>query len=161
MAIAIIAWMLAVPLLGLATGLRSMTPMAVLCWFAYLGYVPVQGTWASWTAHLVTVAIFTVLALGELVGDKLPRTPSRTAPAPLIVRLVFGGLIGAIAATAMRGPGVEGVLLGVVGAGLGAFAGFMVRRDLVERVGKDWPVAVAEDFFAIVCAIFAMHVITN
>ena len=162
MATQIISWMLAIPLLGLTTGLRAMTPIAVLCWFAYLGKLPVQGTWASWTAHLVTVIVFTACALGEIVNDKLARTGNRTAPAPLVTRIVLGGLVGSIAATAMRGPGLEGVLLGSVGAALGTFAGFMIRRDLVQRLGcADWLIAVAEDFFAVFCAVFAMHVVTS
>jgi uncharacterized membrane protein len=71
-------------------------------------------------------------------------------------------MIGSIAATAMAGPGLEGVLLGVVGAALGAFAGFMIRRDLVERIGcPDWMVALVEDLIAVACAGFAMHVVTN
>jgi uncharacterized membrane protein len=162
MAIAMLSWMLAVPLLGFATGLRSMTPMAVLCWFSYLGYLPVDGTWAQWTAKFTTAVIFTVLAAGELVGDKLPRTPSRTAPFPLLARVALGGLAGSIAATAMGGPGLEGVLLGVVGALVGAFGGAMVRRDVVAKLGcPDWPVAVIEDAIAVLCAIFSMHVITG
>ena len=162
MAIAMMSWMVAIPLLGLATGLRSLTPMAVLCWFAYLGYLPVDGTWASWTAHVPTVAIFTALAVGELVADKLPKTPNRTAPGPLLARLVFGGLAGSIAATAMDGPGLEGVLLGVIGAALGAFAGFMIRRDIVETLGcPDWPIAIAEDLISVISAVFAMHVVTS
>jgi len=138
-----------------------MTPMAVLCWFSYLGYLPVDGTWASWTAHRTTAVIFTVLAIGELIADKLPRTPNRIAAGPLGARLVLGGLAGSIAATAMDGPGIEGVLLGVLGALLGAFAGFMIRRDLVEKIGVDWPIALAEDIVAILCAVLAMHVVTS
>jgi uncharacterized membrane protein len=162
MAIAMMSWMLAIPLLGLATGLRSMTPMAVLCWFAYFGYLPVGGTWAAWTARIAVAAVFTVLALGELVADKLPRTPNRTAPGPLFARLVLGGLVGSISATAMDGPGIEGVLLGVVGAALGACGGFMIRRDIVEALGcPDWPVAVAEDLLTILSAVFAMHLVTS
>jgi len=162
MAIAMMAWLLAIPLLGVATGLRSMTPMAVLCWFSYLGLLPVDGTWAQWTASRTTAIVFTVLAVGELVADKLPKTPDRTSPIPLLARLILGGLAGAIAATAMDGPGVEGVLLAVVGALLASFAGFMIRRDLVEKIGcPDWPVAVAEDLFAILSAGFAMHIVTG
>src|SRR5277367_6479384 len=101
MALQMMTWLIAIPLLGFVTGMRTFTPMAVLCWFAYGGYLPVHGTWASWTAKLVTAMVFTVLALGELVGDKLPKTPARTAPAQLIARLVFGGLIGAIAAAGL------------------------------------------------------------
>jgi uncharacterized membrane protein len=162
MAIAMMSWLLAIPLLGVATGLRSMTPMAVLCWFARLGYLPVDGTWAAWTAKLSVAIGFTVLAVGELIADKLPRTPNRTAPGPLLARAVLGGLAGSIAATAMDGSGLEGVLLAVVGAVLGAFAGFMIRRDLVQKMGcPDWQVAVMEDVVTIAAAVFSLHVITG
>ncbi len=161
MAVAMMSWLLAIPLLGLTTGLRSLTPMAVLCWYAWLEYLPVSGSWAEWTGRLSVAIIFTVLAVGELVADKLPRTPNRISPGPLLVRLILGGLVGSIAATAMDGPGIEGVLLGVVGALLGAFAGFMVRRDLVEKIGcKDWHIAIVEDLIAILFSVFALHVIT-
>jgi uncharacterized membrane protein len=158
---AMMSWLLALPLLGLATGLRTMTPIAALCWFAYLGYLPVDGTWAAWTARLVTAIVFTVLALGEYIGDKLPKTPNRTSVVPLLARLVFGGLVGSIAATSMNGAGLEGVLLGVLGALVGAFGGYMLRRDLVEKLDcADWKYAVCEDLTAIAAAIFALHVIT-
>ncbi len=48
MTMAMLAWLIALPLLGVLTGLRTMTPMAVLCWFAYRGNLPVDDTWASW-----------------------------------------------------------------------------------------------------------------
>jgi uncharacterized membrane protein len=162
MAVQIMSWLLAIPLLGLATGLRTLTPMAVLCWYAYATYLPVDGTWAQWTQKLWVAILFTVLAVGEYVGDKLPKTPNRIAPMPLLARLVFGGLVGSIAATALNGSGLEGVLLGVVGAGLGAFGGFMVRRELVEMTGfPDWQIAVMEDVFTLLCAGFALHVIAE
>jgi uncharacterized membrane protein len=162
MAVAIMSWLLAIPLLGVTTGLRTFTPIAVLCWFSYFGYTQVDGTWASWTARLWVAVLFTVLALGEYVGDKLPQTPDRISKGPLLARLVFGGLVGSIAATSMYGPGLEGVLLGVLGALLGAFGGYMVRRDLVEKLGcADWNVAVVEDLFTLAAAGFAMHVVTG
>jgi uncharacterized membrane protein len=162
MAMQMMTWLIAIPLLGLVTGMRTFTPMAVLCWFAYFGNLPVQGTWAAWTAKLVTAIVFTVLALAELVGDKLPKTPARTAPLPLIARLIFGGIIGAIAAAGLDGSGVEGVILGVVGVAVGAFGGFLIRREIVQKLRcKDWPVALLEDVSAIICAVFAMGVITG
>lgn len=162
MAIAMMSWMLAIPLLGLTTGLRSMTPMAVVCWFAYFGYLPVDGTWASWTAKLWVAIAWTVLALGELAADKTSWIPNRTAAGPLLARVVLGGMAGAIATIALAGPAIEGILLAVIGALLGAFGGFMVRRDLVEKLGcQDWHVAVAEDLFTILAAGFALHVVTG
>jgi uncharacterized membrane protein len=155
-------WLLAISLLGLATGLRSMTPMAVLCWFAYLGHLPVGGTWAEWTARLAVAIGFTVLAVGEYVADKLPGVPNRTAPGPLAVRIGLGGLAGAIVATALHRVGLEGVLLAALAALLGAFAGFVLRRDIVRKLGcADWPVALAEDATAILAAMLALHGITG
>ena len=162
MATEMVSWLLAIPLLGFATGLRTMTPIAVLCWYAWMHAYEVQGTWAFWTAKFVTVIVFTVLAAGELIGDKLPRTPNRIAPGPLVARLVFGGLVGAIAALALQGPGLEGVVLGVFGAAIGSFVGFMLRRHLVSSFDcADWKIALPEDLIAIVAAIFAAHVVTN
>ena len=162
MATAILAWLVAMPLLGFATGLRSMTPIALVCWCAHLGYLPVQGTWAFWTAHTVSVVVFSLAALGEYVADKLPSTPSRIAPGPLAARLVFGGLVGAIAATSLKGAALEGALLGIVGALIGSFGGFTVRRDVVEHLGsRDWPVALAEDFLTLACSAFALRIVTS
>ncbi len=166
MAMAMMSWLVAIPLLGVANGMRTMTPIAVLCWYAYAGYLPVGGagggkTWAFWTAKLVTAIVFTVLALGEYAGDKLPKTPSRTSPGPLIARLLFGGLVAAIVAVALNGSGLEAVLLSEGGVLIGAFGGFHVRRALAERAGKDWPVAVIEDLCAIGFSVFAMGIVTG
>ena len=162
MVIAMMSWLLAIPLLGAATGLRSLTPMAVLCWFAYLGYLPVGGTWAGWTTRLWVALVFTLLAAGELAADKTDWIPDRIAPGPLLVRLVLGGVAGSICAMTLNGAGIEGVVLGVVGAARGAFCGVMIRRDLAQKFEcGDWPVAFAEDLFAIILAAFSLHVITS
>jgi uncharacterized membrane protein len=162
MAMEMMAWLLAIPVLGMMTGLRTFTPITVACWFAYLGYLPVEDTWAAWTGKLTAVVVFTVLAIGELVADKLPKTPNRTAPGPLAARLVFGGLVGAIAATGISGSAFEGVSLGAVGALLGAFGGYLVRKNLVQWSDRpDWNLAVIEDVCAAVITIFALAVITG
>ncbi len=162
MTIAILSWMLAMPLLGMMTGLRTMTPITVLCWFAYLHHLPIHHSWAFWLANPITVGVFTVLAIGEYIGDKLPQTPNRTAIGPLLARVAFGGLVGAIAATAIKGAAVEGIILGVLGALLGAFGGIHVRLCTVESTGRpDWNIAVVEDATAIILSVFAVLILTN
>ena len=166
MAMAVMSWIVAIPILGLMTGLRTLTPMAVLCWFAYFGpdggHLPLGGTWAFWAGKLVTAIVFTLLALGEYVGYKLPQTPNRTAPGPLLARVVFGGLVGAIAATGVTGSAVEGVLLGSLGALVGAFLGYQVRKHLVEWSGRpDWNIAVLEDLCAVGLSVIAMGIVTG
>lgn len=162
MAMAVMAWIVAIPLLGAATGMRTFTPMAVICWFAYAGYVPVDGTWAFWVAKLVTAIVFTVLAVSELVADKLPRIPDRTSTGPLIARILLGGLVGGIVAASLNGSEFEGVILGVGGALVGAFGGYLIRREIVMRSGsKDWPVAVAEDLVTVGFAVLALGIVTG
>ena len=158
----IMTWLIAIPLLGVVTGMRSMTAMAVLCWFAYRGDLSLDDTWAAWAGKLVTAIIFTVLAVAELVADKLPKTPNRTAPGPLIARVLIGGLVGSIVAAGLNGSEFEGVILCVGGALVGAFGGFLIRREIVLQLhSKDWPVALVEDISAILCAVLAMGVVTG
>jgi uncharacterized membrane protein len=159
MVLEIMSWLIAIPMLGFATGLRSMTPMAVLCWYAYAGQL--SADWAPWISHPSLAIIFTVLAVGELVADKMPWVPDRISPGPLIWRILLGGFAGAICATSMQGPGLEGVLLGIVGVLLGAFGGYMLRRDLVQNLDcKGWQVALLEDVIAVGAAIYALRVIS-
>ena len=103
MALAVMSWILAIPLLGAVTGLRSMMSMAVLCWYVYTGHLVLDGSWDAWATKLPTAILFTVLAVGELIADKLPRTPNRTSPGPLLVRIVMGGLVGALVADGLNG----------------------------------------------------------
>jgi uncharacterized membrane protein len=162
MAMAMLTWLIAIPLLGVVTGMRTMTAMAVVCWFAYRGDLSLDDTWAAWAGKLVIAIIFTVLAVGEYVVDKLPKTPNRTAPSLLLARVVMGGLVGAIVAAGLNGSEIEGAILAVGGALIGAFGGFLIRREIVLRTGgKDWPVALIEDASAIIGAVLAMGVVTG
>jgi len=135
--------------------MRTMTPMAVLCWFAYFGLLPQTG-WSFWTAKLVTAIVFTVLAAGEYIGDTLPQTPNRTAPGPLAARIGFGALTGALAAHAAIPPLAGGVVFGVIGALVGAFGGIRLRVWAARRVGRDLPVALSESALALAFACWAV-----
>ena len=162
MTMAILTWLVAIPLLGAMTGSRTMTPIALVCLFAYRGNLGLDGTWAFWAAKPASVIIFALLAVGELIGDKLPKTPNRTALFPLIGRVCFGGLVGAIAATGVNGSTIEGGFLGAVSALVGTFVGYTIRREIVTRFGwKDLWVALCEDGIVIGLSILALGVITG
>ena len=149
------------PLLGVSTGLRSFTPLAVTAWFAHYGKLPVTGTWASWIAHPAAVGLLTTAAVGEFVGDKLPNTPNRTDPVALIGRLTLGGLVGAIVATALRRPLARGVALGVLGAAAGTYGGFYARRGLTKGAGlSDLPIALTGDAVAVALAVRSLQRLT-
>ena len=142
--------------IGLAAGLRAMTPPAVAGWAARLGGLNLQGTPLAWLGAAVTPWIFTAGALAELVADKLPRTPSRKAPAGFGARLVFGALSGA-AVGAARGALAGGLVAGAAGAVAGTLGGYEARRRLALAAGKDLPIALLEDLVAIALAVLAVR----
>ena len=72
-----------------------MTAPATVSWAAHLGCLNLNGTGLAFMGSPITVAIFSLAALGEYVNDILPKTPKRTAPGPLVARIVTGGLSGA------------------------------------------------------------------
>lgn len=152
---------LAPTLLGVSTGLRSFTALAVASWFARLGELPVEGTWASWMAHPATVGLLTAAALGETIGDKLPSTPDRTSPLPLVGRLVMGGLVGSVVATALRRDLLRGVALGALGAAAGTYGGFYLRKGLSKGIGiNDIPVGISGDAVAVALAVRSLRRLT-
>src|SRR5262245_61129327 len=136
-------------LIGFFAGLRSLTAPATTAWAVYLGWLKLQGPLAL-IGSIPSVAIFTLLAVVELVADKLPKTPNRTSPPGLIARIVMGGLTGACVA-AGGGQGIFlGVLFGAVGGVAGCFAGYQARTNLVKALHtRDFYVAVIEDLVAI------------
>jgi uncharacterized membrane protein len=143
--------------LGFSNGLRTLTPIAVLCWGARLHWYSLAHTPFSFLAHPVSLVVFTVLAVGELIGDKLPKTPSRIGAFPLVGRLVFGAGSGAALAVIGGAALVLGGVLGAVGAVVGAYAGYFVRRALTTRTGlPDLPVALLEDVLALGASFFVV-----
>jgi uncharacterized membrane protein len=61
----------------------------------YLGWLHVGATSLAFLDYSWVRWILTVLALGELVTDQLPSTPSRTVPVQFAGRIVTGALSGA------------------------------------------------------------------
>lgn len=138
-------------LIGIVAGLRAMTAPAAVAWAAYLGWLPVAGTWASFMGHWIAVALFTLAALAELVTDQLPSTPSRKVPQQFGARLATGALAGATIGAGF-GLTVAGLVAGIIGAVIGTYGGAELRGRLAAAFGKDLPAALIEDAVAIVAA---------
>ena len=136
-------------LIGVIGGLRSMTAPAAVSWAARLGWLHLENTGLAFLGYAATPYILSVLAVGELINDKLPKTPSRKALVPFIARIVVGALCGA-ALTATGGGLIAGLLAGVLGAVAGTLGGYECRARLVRAIGgKDLPIALLEDAIAI------------
>jgi uncharacterized membrane protein len=140
-------------LIGVVTGLRSLTAPAAVSWAARLGWLHLENTPLAFMGYAATPYIFTVLAIVELIADQLPQTPSRKAPLGFIARVVMGALCGA-AFGALGDNLVAGLVAGVVGAIAGTFGGYEGRVRLAKAAGKDLPAALIEDAIAIGAAFF-------
>ncbi len=140
---------------GIVSGLRTFTSPAAASWAARTGLLAVSGTPLAFMGFTQIPIIFTVLAIGELIIDKLPNTPSRKAPPPFIARILSGSLVGATAGAA-SGALILGLLAGAVGAVGGTYGGAAVRGRLSRAFGKDLPAALLEDAAAIVLSFLAV-----
>lgn len=136
-------------LIGVIAGLRSMTAPAAVSWAARLGWLHLENTGLAFLGYAATPYILSVLAVGELIIDKLPKTPSRKAPVPFIGRIVIGALCGAALGATSAGL-IGGLLAGVLGAVAGTLGGYEFRARLVRAIGgKDLPIALLEDVIAV------------
>ena len=139
-------------ILGIVAGLRALTALAAVSWAAKLGLLSVAGTPLAFMGFRYTAVILTVLAIAELITDKLPSTPSRKVPAQFAVRVLSGCLVGA-SVGAGSGSLVLGLLAGAVGAVIGTVGGAAARARLAAAFGKDLPAALLEDAVAVLVAV--------
>lgn len=137
-------------LIGVVAGLRALTAPAAVAWAAALQWINLDNTWVEWLAHPITVTVLTILAVGELVTDKLPKTPSRRTAIQFATRLITGAFAGAVIGTAW-GYKFGGLGAGMIGAVLGTLSGAEIRRRLVAATGgRDLPIALSEDAVAVI-----------
>jgi uncharacterized membrane protein len=134
--------------IGVVAGLRAMTAPAMVSWAAHLGHLDLRGTWLAFLGHGWAPWITSVLALGELVTDQLPSTPSRTVPVQFGTRLLSGAVSGAAVALS-SGSALGGAVAGVLGAIIGTLGGRAFRGRLAAAFGSDRPAAFTEDAVAI------------
>ena len=144
--------------IGIVAGLRAMTAPAVVAWATHLAWLDLYGSYFAFMGSKWAVVLFTIAALGEFVGDQLPKTPARTTAGPLAARIVMGALTGACVAVSGGASLMVGALLGAVGAVIGAFAGYKARVGLVKSLGvPDFAIAIPEDLVAIGLALLMVR----
>jgi uncharacterized membrane protein len=140
-------------LIGVVAGLRSLTPPAAVSWAARLGWLDLDNTPLAFLGFAATPYILSLFAIGELITDKLPKTPSRKTVVPFTARIITGAFSGA-ALAAPSGALPAGLLAGALGGVTGTLVGYEFRRWLVKATGgNDLPIALLEDAIAI-CAAF-------
>src|SRR5262245_12685820 len=140
-------------LIGVISGLRTFTPPAAVSWAARLGWLHLENTWLAFLGATITPYILSLLAVWELIYDKLPKAPSRKSPASFAARIVSGALCGAALGVSNQAT-FGGLCAGVAGAIAGTFGGYEARSRLAKALGKDLPAALIEDVIAISGAFF-------
>jgi uncharacterized membrane protein len=140
-------------LIGVVAGLRAMTPLAAISVAAWLGWLDFSATPYAFIGHSATAIVVTLLAIGELITDQLPNTPSRKVPMQFGARI----FVGAVAGGLLTGDWIIGAILGAVGAVIGTLAGAELRFRLARAFGRDLPAALLEDAVAVIGAILIVY----
>lgn len=136
--------------LGGLTGLRAFTPITVLVWTLHLHHLRILGSPLYFLHKTAPVVILTILAIAELVADKLPFTPSRLRLPGLVGRVVCGAVCGVVSGQAWGASWQTSAAAGLIGAIIGAWVGYEVRKGWVQTLHwHDFPVALIEDIVAI------------
>jgi uncharacterized membrane protein len=128
-------------LLGAASGLRSQLGLATLV--ARPDPTLPAMLRQPWTRRVMVAA-----AAGELVGDKLPATPSRLSPPGIAARLALGALAAGLFARTRQAPWLPAAAIGASSSAVAAKLGHDLRARLAEHA-PDPAVAVVEDVLAL------------
>jgi uncharacterized membrane protein len=132
--------------MGAISGLRFVSGPALISRAASRGALNLEGTSLAFLGSPRLSKVLSVGALGELIVDKLPTTPSRTALPTLLCRAASGGLVGAALFASEGRRAAAGAALGSSAALAASFAGEGLRALTVEKTGLPDPVvALAED----------------
>jgi uncharacterized membrane protein len=153
-------------LIGVVAGSRTFTAPAAVSWAARFQWLHLNGTPLWFLGNVATPPIVTLLAIGELVVDKLPNTPSRKAPRGFIARILSGAFCGA--ALNLAGGGAfdwliaGGLIAGGIGAVVGTWSFSQLRAGLAKAFGgRDLPAALIEDACAIAAAVSIVAAISG
>jgi uncharacterized membrane protein len=103
-----------------------------------LHWIHLEDTKLAFLGYAATPYIVSLLALGELVTDQLPKTPSRTVPMQFTTRIVTGALCGAALGAANQML-LGGLVAGILGSVVGTLGGAKLRAVLAKAFGKDMP----------------------
>ena len=110
---------------------------------------PLKDSPLRWLATPTSATVFGFLALGEIVGDKLPMTPNRIDPGPLFGRTATGALSGAAICQAEGEETMIGAAIGAASALASTFAFYHLRRLAGQsKLIPDPVLGAVEDVFA-------------
>lgn len=141
-------------LMGIVAGARSITPMAIVTNMARRGTLPENDLPVRLLGHPVMVAGSTVMAAGELAGDKMTTAPDRIVALGMIARILSAGIAGAALAPKQDRLTAAAAAIGV--AAISAHLTFAVRMKAMARHGQT-PTGLIEDTLVVSSALAIAH----
>ena len=133
--------------IGAIAGMRSLAaPALVSRELSHRESRALEGTPLALLATPTAANVLQALAASELVADKTPLVPDRTAPVPLVGRAGAGALAGAAVAVAGGERALEGALVGAAAAVATTYTAYHLRRFFSRRLHiPDRLLGMAED----------------
>lgn len=137
--------------LGAVSGMRAMSAPAILSHFlSRSAQSSLHNSPLDYLQGSKLTTVLKVLAVAEVVADKLPAIPDRITPSSLLVRTISGAVVGAASSGVNGRSKVKGALLGGIGAIAASYVFFYLRKKLVQTTGlPDTGIALLEDTLAI------------
>ena len=121
-------------LIGLIGGQRAMTPLAAVAVAGARGELPTDTGVPRLLTHPLVAAGATLLAIGEMAGDKQPSAPDRIVPVGLAARFVTSAIAGM--ALVPKRQRWLGATIGGVTAVVASYPGWRARCAAMARYGQ-------------------------
>ncbi len=120
--------------LGTLAGMRTMSAPAIASHnLSHNQSRQLTGSPLKFMQSAQAAIVFKALAAGEIIGDKLPNTPNRTAVAGIVGRCLSGALAGACIYRATGNNALTGAFLGSITALGATFGSFYLRKSITEK----------------------------
>lgn len=144
-------------ILGAVSGMRSMAAPAIVSKLAHQGVLPLQDSQIKFLGHRNSVKTMAIMAVGEMIADKLPFIPRRTAVFPLLTRAATGALSGTAFTKSRKRSTIAGALIGSLAAVGASYGAYKLRKFTGQKFHLPDPiVAVAEDALVAACALVVL-----
>jgi uncharacterized membrane protein len=143
---------------GVGTGIRSTTPLALLSYSASQGDVRVPSFPPfAYLQKLPVAATVSAMAVCEAVADATLPLPSRTLPQVLLARMAFGAALGDVLCADEGEPIALGAGVGALSAAWGSFAATGGRRLLTDSQVPDLAASLLEEAQALLLGAAALR----
>lgn len=143
--------------MGIAAGMRSMASPAIVSQLAKAGVLSPGESAIGFFHKPATAKTMAVLAVGELIADKLPFMPKRTDAPAVVTRAISGAVSGAAICSSKKRSIIAGALLGALGAVGATYGAYKLRKWAGAQFDVPDPViAIAEDALVAGCGMLVI-----